>query len=76
MAGIGLVQRSITSRPTVTTRQLATEDSLPINTGTGGLEEQKADLQSMLPQDDYKEMDHKGLLRPHRSPLPGNTSHS
>ena len=62
MAGIGLAQRLITSRPTVTTRQLATEDSLPINRGIGGLEEPRTDplrVQKLVP---FKEMNHKGHL--------------
>ena len=61
MAGIELAQRLITSRPTVTTRELAAE-SLPINRGIGGLEEPRIDplrVQKLAPS---KEMDHKGHL--------------
>ena len=62
MAGIGLAQRLITSRPTVTTRQLATEDSLPINRGIGGLEEPRTDPLRLQKLEPSKEMDHKGHL--------------
>ena len=62
MAGIELAQRLITSRPTVTTRQLATEDSLPINRGIGGLEEPRTDPLRVQKLEPSKEMDHKGHL--------------
>ena len=61
MAGIGLAQRLITSRPTVTTRQLARE-SLPINRGTGGLEEPRTDPLLVQKLEPSKEMDQKGHL--------------
>ena len=61
MAGIGLAQRLITSRPTVTTRGLAIE-SLPINRGIGGLEDMRTDPLRLQKLEPSKEMDHKGHL--------------
>ena len=61
MAGIRLAQHLITSRPTVTTRQLAAE-SLPINRGIGGLEEPRTDPLRVQKLEPSKEMDHKGHL--------------
>ena len=61
MAGIRLVQRLTTSRPMVTTLQLETEANLPINRGTGGLEDTRTDPRNQLPPEKYKEMDLKEL---------------
>ena len=61
MDGIELAQRLITSRPTVTTRQLAAE-SQPINRGVGGLEELRNDPLRVHKLEPSKEMNHKGHL--------------
>ena len=61
MAGIELVQRLITSRPTVTTQKLARE-SLPVNRAIGGLEEPRTDPLRLQKLEPSKEMDHKGHL--------------
>ena len=55
MPGLKLVQRSITNRPTVTTLQLATEGSLPINEDTGGLGEPRTDPLKMLREEECRE---------------------
>ena len=61
MDGIELAQRLITSRPTVTTRQLAAE-SQPINRGIGGLEEPRIDPLRVHKLEPSKEITHKGHL--------------
>ena len=61
MAGIRLEQRLTTSRPMVTTQQLETEDNLPINKGTGGLEDTRTDPPNYPPLVKRKETDPKEL---------------
>ena len=61
LVGIGLAERLITSRPTVTTRQLARE-SLLINRGIGGLEDMRTDPPSVQKLETCKEINHKGHL--------------
>ena len=61
MAGIRLEQRLTTSRPTVITQQLGTEDNLPNNKGTGGLEDTRTDPPNYPPLVKRKETDPKEL---------------
>ena len=65
MVGIRLVKCLTTSRPMVITLQLVTEDSLPINKETIGLEDLKTDTLQMIHPEHLKEMNPKELLLPH-----------
>ena len=65
MAGRRLVRRLTTSRPMVITLQLVTEDSLPINRGTGGLEDTKTDPLKQHQREKFKKMHLKEILLLH-----------
>ena len=56
------------------TLQLGTEDNLPINKATGGLEELRTDPPNQLPLVKRNVKDLKELLRPHTSRSRANTS--
>ena len=56
------------------TLQLGTEDNLPINKATGGLEELRTDPPNQLPLVKRNGTDLKELLRPRTSPSRANTS--
>ena len=58
MTGIRLAQRSTTSRPMMITQQLGTEDNLPVNKETGGLEDTRIDPPNHIPLEEFKETDH------------------
>ena len=64
MAGIRLVQRLTTSRPMVITQQLETDDNLPINKGTGGLEDTRTDPLRRHRPGIFKETGPRVLLPP------------
>ena len=61
MAGKRLVQHSITSRPTVTTLQLGSEN-LPNSKGIGGLEDTRTDLLKLQPLGVFKGTGHVAPL--------------
>ena len=71
MAGIRLEQRLTTSRPMVITQQLETEDNLPINKGTGGLEDTRTDPLRRDWPEIFKETG-PGVLSPLRSLVSGD----
>ena len=60
----------------VITLQLVTEDSLPINRGTGGLEERRIDPPKKHQQEEFKETDPKELLLAHHLTSGDRTFHS
>ena len=64
ITGIRLEQRLTTSRPMVITQQLGTEDNLPINKGTGGLEDTRTDPTNHIPLAKLKETDPRVLSLP------------
>ena len=63
--GLRLVRCLTTSRPVVITLQLVTEDSLPNNKVTIGLEDTKTGTDRIINLAQFRETDPKELLLPH-----------
>ena len=76
MAGKGLEQHLTINLPTVTIRQLAKEDNLPISRGTGGSEGPKTGHPRQQHLEQFREMVPKELLLPRSLRLLANGSHS
>ena len=76
MIGRRLVQCLTTSRPMVITLQLVTEDSLPINRGTGGLEERRIDPPKQQRLEKLNGMNPRELLLPRFLTSVADTSRS